>query len=149
MTTTLWYANVDTGERRQSRRADVWSSTMQWLPSLVETARHGRTDLLTLPGYWLEVDKLVHATAFAIGRKCGPLAVCVLATDAASVIEATTLIKWRPTAKPLPPLPWLLVRMVHPEAMSYSSILRWRGNIERGVAWCVLDAEFSLRSTRF
>jgi len=150
------HLTINTGHSRVSQRAEVADDVIEMLRPLV---RAGGGRLPGPPGYSLKITRAGRDAAFTInlvgeGNEEAPLVTCVLAVDdpPAAWHAIGTLLSDRsiaalalnhryhgamPLSMPAS-LPWLAV-MIHPTVAVEAAALPWLGDLERCLAWAIIE----------
>ena len=158
MKRTLTHLTMNTGDTRESARAEVADEIVAALEPLV---RAGGGAVPRLPPYTVAITREEGAAAFTLSHpEYGPLVTCVLCGD-----DARADYAWKHCEKlylkivddlaraglpmpesfmQLPPqpeqAPWLAVILTGAALVIPNDAMEWAGDFERCLAWTILEA---------
>jgi len=158
MKRTLTHLTMNTGDTRESARAEVADEIVAALEPLV---RAGGWAVPRLPPYTVAITREEGAAAFTLSHpEYGPLVTCVLCGD-----DARADYAWKHCEKlylkivddlaraglpmpesimQLPPqpeqAPWLAVILTGAALVIPNDAMEWAGDFERCLAWTILEA---------
>ena len=159
MKRTLTHLTMNTGDTRESARAEVADDVIAALAPLV---RAGGGPVPNLPPYTVAITREDGAAAFTLSHpEYGPLVTCVLCVD-----DARANYAWKHCEKlylkivddlvhaclpmpesvmQLPPrpedTPWLAVILTGAALVIPTDAMRWAGDFERCMAWTILATD--------
>lgn len=159
MKRTLTHLTMNTGDARESARAEVADEIVAALEPLV---RAGGGAVPRLPPYTVAITREEGAAAFTLSHsEYGPLVTCVLCGD-----DARADYAWKHCEKlylkivddlaraglpmpesimQLPPqpgaAPWLAVILTGAALVIPTNAMQWAGDFERCMAWTILEAD--------